>query len=326
MPGVTGGGQPCSPPRKIAPRENFLGVFGHTTIDHIMEVPRFPAPNTSIEVRSRRRYHGGTGANIAFLAANMGATVALASFVGDDFPQGFEDALRAASVDITDLVRVKGYYTPACWIVTDSDEQQMAFIDQGPMRDAEGFDVLAHTVDTSRIVHFGTGRPEYYAKVAAYAHAKKRTIALDPAQEIHYVYTKDTFLQMLDCAHILFVNSAELERALEYIGSKSPKWLLDYVEVLLVTLGRKGSRVLTTDGVEDIPAIPPRRMADPTGAGDGYRAGFYAAMERGHEICECALAGAAAASFVIEEHGAQSAPPTWESVLARLREHRCAID
>lgn len=312
--------------RKVAPRENFLGVFGHTTIDHIMEVPRFPAPNTSIEVRGHRRYHGGTGANIAFIATRMGATVALASFVGEDFPEGFEAALKAAGVDTTDLVRVKGYCTPTCWIVTDPEERQMAFIDQGPMRDAEAFEVLVHTVDTSRIVHFGTGRPEYYVKVAAYADTRGKTIALDPAQEIHYVYTRDYFLRMLDYAHILFVNKTELARALGYTGCKSPNGLLDHVEVLIITRGKKGSSVLTHDGTEDIPAIPPRHMADPTGAGDGYRAGFYAAMERGYGIYECALAGAAAASFVIEEHGAQTAPLTWESVLSRLRMHKCPID
>ncbi|MBI5000329.1 MAG: carbohydrate kinase family protein [Euryarchaeota archaeon] len=312
--------------RQVAQRANFVGIFGHTTIDRIMEVPKFPEPNTSIEVRGQRTYRGGTGANIAFLMARMGGTPALASFVGEDFPKDYEDALRSAGVDVTDLVRCEKYSTPTCMIVTDPDERQVAYIDQGPMRDAERFEVLAHSVDTSKLVHFGTGRPEYYSKVAAYATKRGKKIALDPSQEIHYVYDKRSFAQMLEMADIMFANGAELATALEYIGGKSPRALLDHVDVLVVTRGKRGSELYVRDSFDAVPAMPPRRMVDPTGAGDSYRAGFYAAWERGRELTECALAGSAAASFVIESEGAQTNPPTWDAVLERLRKNGCAID
>ena len=63
---------------------NYLGVFGHVNIDLIMELPKLPEPNTSIEVDTKRMYYGGTGANIARWAAKLGVPTSLASFVGRD--------------------------------------------------------------------------------------------------------------------------------------------------------------------------------------------------------------------------------------------------
>ena len=50
----------------------FLGVYGHTVLDHIITVPRLPPPNTSIETVDRQVFFGGTGANIARIASTLG--------------------------------------------------------------------------------------------------------------------------------------------------------------------------------------------------------------------------------------------------------------
>ena len=46
---------------------------------------------------------------------------------------------------------------------------QTAVVDQGPMAHASKFALLTHAVTSSRVVHLGTGRPEYYRRVAALA-------------------------------------------------------------------------------------------------------------------------------------------------------------
>lgn len=302
-----------------ARESNFVGIFGHTTIDHIIEVPKFPEPNTSIEVTSHTTYRGGTGANIAFIAGGLGVPVALASFVGPDFPSDFKDALNAASVDSTDLRVVPGYTTPTCWIMTEPGQDQVAIINQGPMRDAAKFPVAKHSVDSSRYVHICTGRPEYYAKVVAYAVSKGKKVSFDPGQELHYVYTPAAFKAILEKSDVFFANESEARRALEYLKLRKTGELLDHVETLVLTKGKKGSEVVTREGAFKIPIVEADRFEDPTGAGDGYRAGFYAGLYRKMGPGDAALAGAAAASFIIEAKGCQTNPPTWARLEARLR-------
>lgn len=299
----------------------FLGVFGHTTMDHIIEVPVFPKPSTSIEVIGHRTYQGGTGANIALLAARLGVPVSLASFIGEDFPPSFAASLRRAGVDTTDLHIIKGYTTPTCWIMTNPDQEQVAVINQGPMRDAARFPVSKHSVDAARHVHICTGRPEYYVKVVRYAKRRGRSVSFDPGQELHYVYDAKTFREILRLSDIFFANASETRRAMKYLGLGKPRGLLDYVGTLVLTKGSKGSEIITADSRLRIPLVKGQRFVDPTGAGDGYRAGFYAGLYRELSLYDCGLAGAAVASFVVEEKGCQTNAPTWRGVLERMERY-----
>jgi adenosine kinase len=62
-------------------------------------------------------------------------------------------------------------------------------------------------------------------------------------------------------------------------------WSLDelrgQVKVLVNTLGKEGSVIYIGDDVVRIPSATPARVLDPTGAGDAYRAGLFAARQAG---------------------------------------------
>src|SRR5467141_2399393 len=113
---------------------NYLGAFGHVVMDHIVTLRRLPRPNTSIEILGRRRSFGGTAGNLTRAAARLGVKTALASFVGEDFPSDYREALRRQGVDLTDLRAIRGATTPTAWIFSDSAGNQIAIIDQGPMK------------------------------------------------------------------------------------------------------------------------------------------------------------------------------------------------
>lgn len=299
---------------------NFLGVFGHVVLDHILAVPHLPVPETTVRALGRDRYFGGTGGNVARIAARLGVRCALASFVGEDFPAEYRHALRADGVDLTDLHVVKGAATPSAWIFTGPDGRQTTVIDQGPMWAAHRQRLPDHTVRSSQVVHLGTGRPQYLARVAGLAAKLGKTIAFDPSQEITYAYTRASFLPLLRRAHVFFGNETEVRWALRYARVRRPEDLLRFVEQVVVTRGRKGSTVYARDeGMHRIPRIPPRRIVDVTGAGDAYRAGYYAGMSRGYEPRRCGLLGSAVASFIIEARGTQGRIPTWSQAVARAR-------
>ena len=86
--------------------------------------------------------------------------------------------------------------------------------------------------------------------------------------------------------HILKLND---EEATTLVGSHEPEALqhLGVPEVLL-TLGSKGSCVITPDAIENVPALAVVGQVDPTGAGDTFSAAYLTARSRGDEPVEAA--------------------------------------
>jgi adenosine kinase len=83
------------------------------------------------------------------------------------------------------------------------------------------------------------------------------------------------------------------------------KDLIRRAGTVIVTLGEKGSQVITADGEINIPAVKPRRVEDPTGAGDAYRGGLISGLIQGRDIEQCARMGSVCASFAVECYGTQ---------------------
>lgn len=80
---------------------------------------------------------------------------------------------------------------------------------------------------------------------------------------------------------ILKLNDEEAETL---VGSASPETLqsLGVPEVIL-TLGSKGSCVITADAIVNVPAREVVGPVDPTGAGDTFSAGYLTARAAGHD-------------------------------------------
>ena len=72
---------------------------------------------------------------------------------------------------------------------------------------------------------------------------------------------------------------------------------------LLVTLGSRGSKLFLSNGQYDIRAFPPRRIVDPTGAGDTYLAAYLRAVELYGDPLQRGEFAAMAATISIEGSG-----------------------
>jgi len=299
--------------------KNFLGVYGHVIIDYIIEVPKLPEPNTSIQIDESKTFFGGTGANLARLASHMGVKTALASFVGQDFPNEYFKVLKKGRVDITELKRIDRYGTPKAWIFSDKQGNQCAIVDQGPMKKIKNLPLLTRAAKQSNWVHFGTGKPEYYLKIVRMAVDENRMVAIDPSQEIHYVYNAQNLRKMMNYSDIFFGNESEVTKASKMLRVDGVKGLLRRVPTVVETKGASGSFVHEFDGTTKIPAIKPSKIVDYTGAGDAYRAGFYAGLNHDLDYVRCAALGSSVASFVLEVVGTQTILPTYRKVFTRAK-------
>ena len=125
----------------------------------------------------------------------------------------------------------------------------------------------------------------------------------DPGQSIP-AWSGADLQEMANGALALIVNDYELEMFRQKTGCGQTE-LLKLAPVLITTKGEAGSSLVTREGQDDIPAVPPRRVLDPTGAGDAYRAGLLKGLARGVDWRQAACLGAVLASFAVEQQGTQ---------------------
>ena len=92
------------------------------------------------------------------------------------------------------------------------------------------------------------------------------------------------------------------------------------MEAITITKGSKGSIVMWRGGETHVPAVPPAKFIDPTGAGDAFCAGMLWGARFGLAWDSAARIGTVVASFAIEELGAQTGLPNLAAVRRRYSE------
>jgi adenosine kinase len=98
----------------------------------------------------------------------------------------------------------------------------------------------------------------------------------------------------------------------------APEQIASIVDVLVVTLGEKGSRIQAGGREYRIPAVEPERIADPTGVGDAYRAGLLKGYLCGMDWETSGRIGALAAAYCLEQEGTQSHTFTRDDFISRF--------
>jgi adenosine kinase len=125
----------------------------------------------------------------------------------------------------------------------------------------------------------------------------------DPGQSLPVLAAADV-ANAIDGCRILIANDYELEMIMKKIALDK-RDLIRRAGTVIVTLGEKGSQVITADGEINIPAVKPKKVEDPTGAGDAYRGGLISGLIQDKDIEECARMGSVCASFAVECYGTQ---------------------
>ncbi|HKM09106.1 MAG TPA: PfkB family carbohydrate kinase [Candidatus Methanomethylophilaceae archaeon] len=298
----------------------FLSVYGHVTVDSIVTVEEFPELNTTVDITSKSTFLGGTGANIAMTAAKLGVPTALCALVGTDLPGELYDTIKDSGVIMDEVIAVDGWDTSTAIVVNDSKLDQKVLFFQGPQGFATQIGIeMTKMASKSKYVHFCTGEPEYHTSMMSKIRSPGMKIALDPAQEVHRLWDKDKLTRAMEYTDFVFSNKYEAESILKHLGLSSLNEIGK--ELAVCTKGDKGSTGYLNGKEFDIPAIIGNKAVDATGAGDSYRAGFYAGLYRGMSIEDSLTIASSVASFIVEQSGATSNIPTWEQTYERAKDH-----
>lgn len=291
----------------------YLTVYGHITTDEIIKVRQFPRDNTSEDVLEKVTLMGGTGPNVALHAVALGIPTALCTFVGTDMPKSFMEQIVSSGCIVDEVVTVDGYDTSRAIVVNDPSLTQKVLFYQGPHGYASQLGIpLLKNASRSKYVHFLTGEPRFHIDCMAKISA---SIGLDPAQEVHRMWSTELLLEGLRYTDALFGNNFEFESILRYLGLED----IDGIDLPTVvrTWGAKGTEAIIDGERFHIPAVKADRVVDATGAGDSFRAGYYAGLYHGYDRHESLVIASATASFIVEEVGALTVMPTFDRVMER---------
>ena len=126
----------------------------------------------------------------------------------------------------------------------------------------------------------------------------------DPSQQLARMSGEEV-RTLIDGAAYLLTNDYEKE-LLESKTGYSDAEVLDRVGVRVTTLGKDGVRI-TGSGIDtiEVPIAKEIQAYDPTGVGDGFRAGFFSALSWGLGLERAAQVGSLLATLVLETVGTQ---------------------
>ena len=261
---------------------------------------------------------GGSAANTIVGVASFGAK---AAFVGkvknDDLGGIFTHDIRAANVAFDTSPASGGPSTARCYIMVTPDGERTMNTYLGAAQDLKPGDIDEAQVANAAVTYLEgylwdpPKAKEAFIKAAEIAHKAGRRVALTLSDAFCVDRYRGEFLDLIrkGTVDIVFANERELLS------------LYESAKLAVVTRSEKGCVVVSREAVEAVAAEPVKQVADVTGAGDLFAAGFLVGLSRGKDHRTSARLGALAAAEVIQHIGARPAM----SLKARAAESGLAV-
>lgn len=297
---------------------------GYVSMDHMIKIAS-PAKVgfTSIVTNKTNSdiYYGGCSVNIAAALCRLGYTAAPVIRVGGDYKKnGFQQFLSQGHIPEDGISVIPEESTSACYLLQDNQNDHITIFYPGamdgkyaaPLKDSlfEGVKLGVITV-ASR-----ADNKEFFSQ------CKKHKVPVVFGMKDDFdAFPTDFLKELLTGSRVIFTN--EVERAIIEdiceLQDITELFQIGEASVIVTTLGKDGSICYckTKDGVkkEQIGICPVDRVADATGSGDAYIAGFIYGYLKGMEYGECCRLGSVLSYFVLQKEGCCTNLPDEEELL-----------
>jgi adenosine kinase len=311
-------------------------ISGSLVYDRIMDFPgRFKdhilggdarVLNLSFVVDRLVTSRGGTAGNIAHTVKLLDGDPVIVGALGTDGADYLAHFARA-KIGTRYVARDTKHLTASAHIITDRDDNQITAFFSGTLPER-----TPRIAGVNENVSFATISPAH--KQVMKRHLREcaklgMTTMFDPGQQIN-TFTPEELRQMVRLADIVIGNDYEITILQERTGWDT-KEILRRGGILIVTRGSKGSVIYhrgegkNGGGIKILPSKP-RRIVDPTGAGDAYRAGFLVGLAEGRPLAVAGRMGSVAASYAIETSGTQEHTFTKSDFWSRYKKNYGPIE
>jgi adenosine kinase len=212
----------------------------------------------------------------------------------------------------------KDAYTASAYIMTDKKDNQITAFYPGPLTKN-----LSNKLNSIKEVDIAIISAEMKERMLAYAsYYQKRNLKyiFDPGQQV-ISFNKIEMKKMIKGAKMIIGNDYEIEIIKKRL-SLNLSQLKKQVQTLIITKGDKGSVIYDNNKVYSIKAVKIKKLIDPTGAGDAYRAGLIKAISLNKEKIDWQKAGNLAslvASYAVAHLGTQTHKFNWTEIKKRYK-------
>ena len=290
---------------------NFPGYFK----DHILP-DKIHNINVSFFIEKINENFGGTAGNIAYNLALLDEKSVIFSSVGNDFEK-YQKWLKKNKIDFSNVKIFKNNITAVATIITDKADNQISSFCPGAMINPCLAKYKQTYKDSLAIVAPGlmkdmTDLSDLYIK-------NNIPFIFDPGQQIP-VLSKNELIKCIKGAKIFISNDYELSMTLKKI-KYSEDDIMKNVEMLVTTLGSKGSIIKTKDKTIKIKPARPKTITDPTGAGDAYRAGFIKGLINNWSLQTTGEFAGVVSCYAIENYGTQNHKFNFNQIKKRYKEN-----
>lgn len=286
-------------------------VSGSLAYDRIMDFPGYFSDhilpgkihvlNVCFQVNGLKEKFGGTAGNIAYALNLMGERPIISATIGQDCHR-YLDWLLKNDISTDDIRIIDDEFTACAYITTDLTDNQITGFNPGAMKFSSAFDFNKLKPEETMVI-VSPGSIEDMVNYPRQCEVRGIDYIFDPGQSLPMLDRKDLVLAIEGC-RILISNDYELDLIMKKTGLDRED-LIESAKTIIVTLGELGSQILTPDMDIHIPVIKPKKVDDPTGAGDAYRGGLISGLVQGKDIEQCARMGSVCASFAVECYGTQ---------------------
>ncbi len=267
---------------------------------------------------------GGSGAIMACGAARLGLRTAFVGVVGDDaFGRFMLESLAERGVDTrgcpVDPVRPTGVT-----VILSRGEDRAILTATGTITDLRADAVDRDVLRSARHVHLSSyfllaGLRRDLPALFEEARSAGATTSIDPNWDPAEEWDGG-LLSLLSRTDVFLPNSAEARAitGLEDVDVATEA-LAEHGCVVAAKFGQGGGMVVTSDFNLHVEAVPVD-VADTTGAGDNFDAGFLAGRLNGWSLDRCLAVAVACGSLSTRAVGGTGAQPTMDEALAALSE------
>ncbi len=266
---------------------------------------------------------GGTAGNICYTLGLLKEKPILLGEVGGD-GKDYLKSFTKQGVVTSGVKIITDQNTPSAYIMTDQDDNQVTCFVLGAMRHRW---VVAEAEPAVRAARGGRAlaivAPSNLSLLAILVKLYRKyhvPFIFDPGQQTTAISLK-LFREAMGWCNIFISNEYEFGLSAKRLGL-SAETLRERLPISITTFGPKGSEVYTHGKrVAHVSAVKVRKVTDPTGAGDAYRAGLLKGLSLGYTVEIAAELGSLAASYCVAEKGTQHHRFTLNEFKERGRRH-----
>ncbi|XOU94723.1 MAG: carbohydrate kinase family protein [Candidatus Kerfeldbacteria bacterium] len=276
---------------------DFQGKFQ----DHILP-DKIHIINVSFFIPQLRQSYGGTAGNIAYTLSLLKEEPVLLCTHGNDFSE-YEAWCKKNNIITQFSKQMKDLPTASVYIITDRSDNQISAFYPGAMIHSNG-PISKGLLRRAGFAIVSPGNVEDMNKYAKLYKKEKTKYIYDPGQQITNLSKKDLIFG-INGSDVFISNDYELSMVLKKTRLTEKK-ILNMSKVLITTLGDKGSIIKTKTRNYKIPVAKPKKVLDPTGAGDAYRAGLIRALVNNFDLPKAGRLAALTSVYAVENYGTQS--------------------